>query len=489
MTTQQTPTADETVAHSIRAFRGIEVGLGQADPTAAIARKLEAQHPGHLILVQAGKFLHGFDRTAYALNVLKQYKLQLVGTAADPHLRAGFPASNFKRRLWPLLAEFGIPYVVALGTQADGHTIYVSSQPTGNAEVLAAVSEKILAEVIAELRQRGELNKAAARQMLAEPDSTGFMFKARAAELDTQLLQDVIKMPRDLRSTYGESQRTRDRRISRRRPFRNRLVDGSPSAHLQSSQGDSMQQQAMNHDADQTTAAIATAPADLFVTVPETTLPGGIVVPAFRVGQFACSRGADGKAAVTADGTPWVDINYHEAVAACLAAGYKPITERQWLAMAWNASQQDCNWTKGKVGEGKLYRGLRKSNVRNAQPGTYTPIDAKERRWLTLSNGERVFDINGNVWQWIFDDVQGDDKGLTTIIKADSPSLTTAPYPSEKKGMGYRPTGECNWSGIALVRGGCWCSGSRAGAFGLNFGWPDARYGVVGFRCTQPIGD
>jgi hypothetical protein len=210
-----TPTTEELHQFSIRAFRGIEAGLGQADPTAEIARKLEARYPNHLVLVQAGKFLHGFDRTAYALNILKQYQLKLVGTAAEPHIRVGFPAGNFKRRLWSMVAEFGIPYVVALGTQASGHTLYTSGQSDGNASVLASVSDQIIGEVIADLRQRGELNKAAAIQLLENPDTAGFKLKSQAQDLDTQLLQDVIKMPRDLRSTYGETLRACMARILR----------------------------------------------------------------------------------------------------------------------------------------------------------------------------------------------------------------------------------------------------------------------------------
>ena len=58
--TTQIPTTDEQSQLAIRAYKGVELGLGQADPGAAIAAKLEAQHPGHLILVQAGKFLHGY---------------------------------------------------------------------------------------------------------------------------------------------------------------------------------------------------------------------------------------------------------------------------------------------------------------------------------------------------------------------------------------------------------------------------------------------
>lgn len=224
---------------------------------------------------------------------------------------------------------------------------------------------------------------------------------------------------------------------------------------------------------------------DSFITVPETTLPGGETVPSFQVGQYACTKGENDTAAVNAADTPWVRINYHKAREACEKAGLSLITEKQWLAIAYNASQQDANWTKGKVGEGKLFRGIRKGNLSSAQPGSYEPTDPKERRWLVLSNGERICDLNGSVWQWVFDDVQGDDAGLPTVIKADSISLTTAPYPSEKKGMGWRPDGERNWSGCALIRGGYWSSGAYAGAFYLSSVRPDGGFGDVGFRCTK----
>ena len=65
---------------------------------------------------------------------------------------------------------------------------------------------------------------------------------------------------------------------------------------------------------------------NIFISVPETTLPNGIVVPAFEVGQYVCSQGCDGNVAVTAEGLPWVRINFAEAKAACEQAGYKMIT-------------------------------------------------------------------------------------------------------------------------------------------------------------------
>ncbi|MDP1766724.1 MAG: SUMF1/EgtB/PvdO family nonheme iron enzyme [Methylotenera sp.] len=223
---------------------------------------------------------------------------------------------------------------------------------------------------------------------------------------------------------------------------------------------------------------------DHFITVPETVLPSGIVIPSFQVGQYACTQGIDGKAAVSSTAEPWVSISYYEAVDACKKAGYKLITEKQWLALAWNVSQQDCNWSGGNVGKGKLFSGIRNWNVNHAQPGIFVPEDLEEQRWLTISNGEHIFDINGNVYQWVFDDVQGDEKGLIAHnFDKDSFTITTPPYPSEEKGMGKYEVWE--WLGYAMYRGGCWNSGVWAGVFSLDVDSPDIRDPGIGFRCTR----
>lgn len=203
---QIAPTKEEMNEQAIASFKGIDVGLGKADPLAIAAAKLAEKYPQHLVMMQAGKFLHAFDKSAHVLATLKGYQLKLIGTSDEPHLRVGFPAMNFKRRLWSVVQEFAIPYVVALGTQSSGYTVYISDQGS-ESTLMASVSDEIVHQVIADLRQRGALNQAAAKQMLAEPDSVGFKMKSQAQALDTQLLQDIIKMPRDLRATYGENLR------------------------------------------------------------------------------------------------------------------------------------------------------------------------------------------------------------------------------------------------------------------------------------------
>jgi formylglycine-generating enzyme required for sulfatase activity len=221
------------------------------------------------------------------------------------------------------------------------------------------------------------------------------------------------------------------------------------------------------------------------ITVPQVTLPNGVIVPLFQVGQYAASRDGNGQLAITADNVPWVEINYRDARAVCEAAGFHLITETQALAVAHDIAAQDINWTGGKVGEGKIYPGLHKFHAAEAQAGTYESDDPEERRWHQLSNGERIYDFAGNVYSWVFDDVQGDENGIVArAFTSSSPSIT-APFSKRTRGAGWYPDAGDNWSGRALLRGGYWRSESYAGVVCLGGVEPGCEGGYVGFRCTK----
>lgn len=223
-----------------------------------------------------------------------------------------------------------------------------------------------------------------------------------------------------------------------------------------------------------------------FVSVPAVTFPDGHIEPSFKVGRYLCSRGADGLAVIDATLAPWVNIFYVDARAACEAAGFKLMTERQALAIAIDIASVPVNWTGGAVGVGSLYQGMRNYSTRAAQPGNFVPADGNEQRWFELSNGERICDAAGNASSWVFDNVQGDAQGLVAdTVAADSPSISCAPYPSLERGMGWRPRDVRDWHGLALYRGGNFASrDDDAGVFYLNDGWPFYAYNFVGFRCT-----
>lgn len=222
-----------------------------------------------------------------------------------------------------------------------------------------------------------------------------------------------------------------------------------------------------------------------FIQYPDSTLPCGLFVPAFKYAVRPCTKGTDGRIAFDPSAKPWVNINYNDAVTACAASGFQLSRESQELAIRLDIVKQDINWTGGKVGAGNVYQGIHKDNVSGAQPANYESSNPEERSWHQLSTGHKVYGLAGNIWTWTHDDIQGNDKGLAGKIAADSPSLTTAPYPSLKNGMGWRPDGALDWSGHALIRGGYWSSRSYSGVFTLFSGSPDSDPDGVGFRCTQ----
>lgn len=223
-----------------------------------------------------------------------------------------------------------------------------------------------------------------------------------------------------------------------------------------------------------------------WISVPEVRLPGGLRVPAFRVGRYLCGRDTGGNAVISATSPPWVHLDYFEAVEACRAIGTRLISERQCLAIAHDICMQKINWSGGEIGAGQVYQGLHKESVLSAQAATYVSDDPEERRWHQLSNGEIIVDFAGNASSWVFDDVQGDRLGLKAgPLAMDSPSLTTPPFPSLQKGMGWRPSPGRDWSMDALFRGGCWNDGQHAGIFFLGVVAPDYRNRAIGFRCVE----
>ncbi|MES2148627.1 MAG: hypothetical protein V4508_02430 [Pseudomonadota bacterium] len=225
--------------------------------------------------------------------------------------------------------------------------------------------------------------------------------------------------------------------------------------------------------------------ADGFIKFPQTTLPGGRVVPAFEIAARPCSVGADGVLAIDGYAKPRVNISYREAKKWLAAAGRHMLTASQGLAIALDIAAQDVNWTGGKVGAGAIYQGIHLDTVSGPQDASYEPAE-NERRWHRLSTGDIIWDFSGNVSTWMHDDLHGDDEGLVKgSIPAASPLLTSAPAPSEQKGVGWIPKGPLQWSSHALIRGGRWCSHANAGVFALGGGSPDGSYYDVGVRCTK----
>lgn len=154
-------------------------------------------------------------------------------------------------------------------------------------------------------------------------------------------------------------------------------------------------------------------------SVPEADCPTGMLpVPAtnglngFCIDKYEAKQ--SGNIAVsTATGSPWVSINQYDAREACIGAGKHLITGEEWLQIAQNVEQVGWNWNGGVVGTNFMSDGHSDNVPANSLiasvdtdpcSGTGQTCDLttwnSQRRTYKLSNGEYIWDIGGNVWEW-----------------------------------------------------------------------------------------
>ena len=236
----------------------------------------------------------------------------------------------------------------------------------------------------------------------------------------------------------------------------------------------------------------------------------------FLVMKYQAKNDGLGNPVSTASGMPWVSISQTTALAA--AANISPkhhlITEMEWLTLAHNIASVASNWSGNAVGSGYLYRGHSDNNPANALEASANDADGyygtgntsgDQRRTLTLTNGEVIWDLSGNVYEWTSGTIAGsqqpglagesayawkewndanlqlgglDPKTLPAYGNAALSSLTGA-----TNGLGrlYSNRGETGLR--AFRRGGHWSIGAHAGVFSLGlYSAPGSTYTNVGFR-------
>lgn len=237
-------------------------------------------------------------------------------------------------------------------------------------------------------------------------------------------------------------------------------------------------------------AAPTNCPTD-WVGIPSMKIPtnasgGTLTVPAFCVQKYLASQ-SGGTAVSSASGTPWVNINWYSAQTACTAAGGRLMRDSEWMALAHNIANVDANWSGGAVDSGNIKRGLSASEIFSAQPSTGTAATGGGRA-RTLNTGDVVWDIGGNIYQWTYGDMTGDNTGLYgSALYLDR---NTAPYDSGTRGMGWHFIPAYNlpyggWAANAPIRGGHFNDGDDAGPFRLNNNPASISLTYVGFRCTK----
>ncbi|MFK7826298.1 MAG: hypothetical protein AB8G05_19280 [Oligoflexales bacterium] len=226
----------------------------------------------------------------------------------------------------------------------------------------------------------------------------------------------------------------------------------------------------------------------------------------------------------TAADTPWVSIDQQDSKIECasLGKGYHLITNDEWMTIATNVAAQAANWDGGTVGTNEMTRGHSDDDPSNAcaadskDSNAYVETDCtgsasgtfNERRTHTLSNGEVIWDLAGNVLEWTsyfndadkpYDDTDGAPVNgwrEYTLIDTFGSSMTQTDLISQAAVDGSWSSTESigryysgiDSSGGGLLRGGDWNDGTFAGVFAASLGnSPTATQPSIGFRCAVAV--
>ena len=199
-------------------------------------------------------------------------------------------------------------------------------------------------------------------------------------------------------------------------------------------------------------------------------------------------------------GAPWVSISQTSAITASRDAckGCSLITEAQWMTVAMNALSVASNWSGGQVGSGTFPRG--NSNGTSALEAT-SDLTGINKRALRLTNGEEVWDLAGNVWEWTQGTITGAQPGVSGQTAYAWRDYTDAGLQWGGLAIDSQPTGtkyarSVGVGGLysnpgdagarAFIRGGHWHNGSDAGVLTLLlFNSPSYTNTNFGFRVAR----
>ena len=230
-------------------------------------------------------------------------------------------------------------------------------------------------------------------------------------------------------------------------------------------------------------------------------------------GNYAVSR----KPVSVADNLPWVKLNQSQARDACGdlnsvgESKYRLISNPEWMTIARNIESRNANWSGGAVGQGTIFQGNINVNVPSISGYNGSNPEAGSGRnnkaMHVLSNGEQIWDVVGNVAEWVDWKVTPSQKAYSSADGAPVSawrefkildtliSLSNEMFPNSwrasgtsydsSKGVGQYYAGS-NTSGGAAYRGGSFYDSlAQAGIFYLNLanGEPHVSDGL-GFRCV-----
>lgn len=251
-----------------------------------------------------------------------------------------------------------------------------------------------------------------------------------------------------------------------------------------------------------------------FVTVPDDSTYGASNI---CIMKYEAKNDGSGKVISSAAGYPWTSIDYNNANTAAKTAcvGCHLVTEAEWMTLAKNLLSVNSNWSGGSVGSGFVYNGhndngpssyvVASTDDNDGYYKTNNVAPSDQRRTLTLSNGDVIWDIAGNVREWMNDQISTQKPGVLGGGGAyrEWPTVTTtgvmpvSPFPvstgingaadwtNATNGIGTLYSNTDVVSLYVPVRGGSW-NDANAGVLSLYLGRTPTNVGVdLGFRVAQ----
>ncbi len=277
---------------------------------------------------------------------------------------------------------------------------------------------------------------------------------------------------------------------------------------------------------------LSTAGGDSVAHLPPTDCPAGFVpVPGntsfgtdgFCVMKYEAKNAGSNIPVSQASGAPWTSVSqanaitYSQNVAGC--TGCHLITEAEWMTLAANVLSVSSNWSGESVGSGFIYNGHNNNNpssflaasVNDADGmygitgGTGATAAYNQRRTLTLTNGEVIWDLAGNAQEWTQGVITGAQPGASGFSAREYPTIsnwgnlpeTSRPTAisglvgvgtwNSSNGIGNINSSTSATGGQGYIRGGHRCGNQVVGILSLDLRASPSCSGqnTIGFRVAR----
>lgn len=232
----------------------------------------------------------------------------------------------------------------------------------------------------------------------------------------------------------------------------------------------------------------------------------------FCVMQFPAKKSAKGTPASVKEGLPWININLDDAKAACskLGAGFGLISNPQWMTIADEIIGNSQNWSSNEVGVGFINKGHSDNDPAKPCPTTIENVNSNcnasgnkfdQKRTHSLKNGEKIWDLAGNLWEWVDWDFTVNQNALLDGRWREFDRIEEGGYGKglEKKWLAsakYPGLNSLNMVGVywanrinkkaGMIRGGRFHKPQAAGILAVDFSIdPSESFDTVTFRCVK----